>query len=145
MPEDKDNPSGFKVVDRRSWTSEGARRETPEPEAATSGPAHPAERPSAESAVEDHVKSLDLPGFETLISYLSTTALFQLGLLPGPGGEHLPPDLENAHRTIDMLEILQQKTRGNLTADEGQLLEEVLYEMRMSYLEIQKRLTKSSQ
>ena len=44
-----------------------------------------------------------------------------------------------------MLEVLQQKTRGNLSNDEAQLLEEVLYEMRMSFVEVQKRLAKSPQ
>jgi hypothetical protein len=75
-----------------------------------------------------------------ILSYLSTTALFQLGMLPGPGGERIPPDLVNGRRTIDMLEVLQQKTRGNLTADESSMLENVLYELRMSYVEIQKLL-----
>ena len=147
MPEDKENPSGFKVVDRRSWTSEGDRRDTPEPVAPAAAPApvQPPGRASAAPDLSDGARSLDMPGFETIISYLSTTALFQLGLLAGPGGEHIPPDLENAHRTIDMLEVLQEKTRGNLSKNESQLLEEVLYEMRMSFVEIQKRLAKSPQ
>jgi len=146
MPEDKENPSGFKVVDRRGWTSEGDRRETPEPEAPkAAAPPPPPERPSPKPDAERAAKSLNLPGFETLVSYLSTTAFFQLGLLAGPGGEAIPPDLENARRTIDMLEVLQQKTRGNLSSDEAQLLEEVLYEMRMSFVEVQKRLAKSPQ
>ncbi|MBZ5565304.1 MAG: DUF1844 domain-containing protein, partial [Acidobacteriia bacterium] len=42
-------------------------------------------------------------------------------------------------RTIELLEVLQRKTRGNLTPDELRLLEDVLYELRMSYLEIEKR------
>ena len=145
MPEEKENSSGFKVVDRRSWTSEGDRREAPEPEAPAAVPPPQPERPSAAPDLSGGAKSLDMPGIETIISYLSTTALFQLGLLAGPGGEHIPPDLENARRTIDMLEVLQQKTRGNLSENEAQLLEEVLYEMRMSFVEIQKRLAKSPQ
>lgn len=79
-------------------------------------------------------------GFEMILSYLSTTALFQLGLLPGPGGERIPPDLANGRRTIDMLEVLQQKTRGNLTEGEAQMLENILYELRLSFVEIQKFL-----
>ena len=74
-----------------------------------------------------------------LVSYLSTTAMFQLGLLPGPGGEYIPADLTNASRTIDLLEVLQEKTRGNLTSQESKLLGDVLYELRMTYLEVQKR------
>ncbi|HUU14705.1 MAG TPA: DUF1844 domain-containing protein, partial [Terriglobia bacterium] len=79
-------------------------------------------------------------GFETLVSYLSTTAMFQLGLLPGPGGERISPDLPNAHRTIDLLDVLREKTRGNLNENEAKLLDDVLYELRMSYVEIEKRM-----
>jgi hypothetical protein len=80
------------------------------------------------------------PGFDTLVSYLSTTAMFQMGLLAGPGGERIPADLANARRTIDLLEILQEKTQGNLTAEEAKLLDDILYELRMSYVEIEKRV-----
>ena len=86
----------------------------------------------------------DSSGFETLVSYLSTTAMFQLGLIAGPSGEHIPADMPNAKRTLDLLEVLQQKTRGNLTAGESRLLEDVLYELRMSFLEMQKRLARKS-
>lgn len=83
--------------------------------------------------------------FATLVSYLSTTAMFQLGLLPGPGGERIPSDFVNARRTIDLLEILQEKTRGNLTDNESRMLEEVLYELRISFVEVQNHLTRKGQ
>jgi len=67
--------------------------------------------------------------------------MFQLGFLPGPGGERIPTDLVNARRTIDLLEVLQNKTAGNLSDDEARMLEEVLYELRMSYIEVQRRFT----
>jgi Domain of unknown function (DUF1844) len=144
MPEDKVESSGFKVVDRRAFTSEGSRvpgqpekeeearepesRVPPKPQAAP--PAEPESQAGEEEASER---------FAMLVSYLSTTAMFQLGLLPGPGGEYNPADLANASRTIDLLEVLQEKTRGNLTGQESKLLEDVLYELRMTYLEVQKR------
>ncbi len=81
-------------------------------------------------------------GFETLVSYLSTTTMFQVGLLAGPGGERIPPDMTNAQRTIDLLAVLQEKTRGNLNADEARLLDDVLYELRMTFLELQKRMAR---
>ena len=65
--------------------------------------------------------------------------MFQLGLLPGPSGERIPLDLENARRTIDMLEVLRHKTQGNLTAEEAKLLEDVLYELRLSFVELERR------
>ena len=76
--------------------------------------------------------------FHTLVSYLATTVMFQLGLLAGPSGERIPLDLANARRTLDLLDILQEKTRGNLTTEEAKLLDDVLYELRLSFLEIQK-------
>jgi hypothetical protein len=82
--------------------------------------------------------------FETLVSYLSTTAMFQLGLIPGPGGERIPVDMPNAQRTIDLLQVLQEKTKGNLTSPEARLLDNVLYELRMTFLELQKRQTRKA-
>ncbi len=141
MPDDKDNASGFKVVDRRSFATDGTRRsdarKDEERTAAATPPPSPGSStqpsaPPAEPAEPDE-------GFETLVSYLSTTAMFQLGALPGPSGERIPADMPNARRTIELLEVLQRKTRGNLTPDESRLLDDVLYELRMSYLEIEKR------
>jgi Domain of unknown function (DUF1844) len=145
MPEEKVESSGFKVVDRRAFTSEGTRvsgqperdEEKQEPESRVSP--SPAAAPHAEPEPELEEAS---ERFAMLVSYLSTTAMFQLGLLPGPGGEYIPSDLANASRTIDLLEVLQEKTRGNLTSQESKLLDEVLYELRMSFLEVQKRASK---
>jgi hypothetical protein len=146
MADEKNEPSGFKVVDRRGFNSEGARREEAEPEVKKPSTPPPAERapqppkvepPSVERAEADIA---DEPsGFETLVSYLSTTTMFQLGLLAGPGGERIPPDMINAQRTIDLLQVLQEKTQGNLTPNESRLLDDVLYELRMTFVELQKR------
>jgi hypothetical protein len=139
MSDEKEQPASFKVVDRRGFSADGTRRSgeaevappkvepTPPPAARAPEPAKP-----APEAMQD---------FETLVSYLSTTAMYQLALLPGPDGERVPPDPFSARRTIDLLEVLQKKTRGNLTVEENRLLEEVLYELRMSYLEVEKQLT----
>ncbi len=146
MAEEKHNDSGFKVVDRRAFSVDGTRRQGPREEESKGEtppgaphPRAPRREPEPEEAVEPGPA-----GFDTLVSYLSTTALFQMGLLPGPGGERIPTDLVNAQQTIDLLEVLQQKTRGNLTPDEGKLLEDVLYELRLSYVEVNKRLAKKA-
>ena len=145
MSEENTESSGFKVVDRRTFTSEGNRipgqvetdEKKREPELRT--PPKPQATPPAESELEEEEAS---ERFAVLVSYLSTTAMFQLGLLPGPGGEYIPADLANASRTIDLLEVLQEKTRGNLIGQESKLLVDVLYELRMTYLEVQKRANK---
>ena len=143
MPEDKEDPSGFKVVDRRSFDADGAHRDVSQEE--EEKPVARIEMPpesSAEAEAEFPYESEEGPtGFDTLVSYLSTTAMFQLGLLPGPGGERIPVDMVNARRTIDLLEVLQEKTRNNLTPSEAKLLEDVLYELRLTFVEIEKRVS----
>jgi len=148
MPEDPKSPSNFKVVDRRTFSEDGTVRDRPEDdkreavEIPGGRQVSPSSAPAATNRrgpeLEDSSDEGD-QGFETLISYLSTTAMFQLGLLPGPSGERIPTDLENARRTIDMLEVLQHKTRGNLTGEEEKLLEEVLYKLRMGFVEVERR------
>lgn len=149
MPEEKNEPSGFKVVDRRSFSEDGSRREgTPEDDTrrearATAArpstqPAEPARRAESEPEEEAYFED-EAASFATLVSYLSTTAMFQLGLLPGPGGERIPADFANARRTIDLLEVLQEKTQGNLTPEEARMLEEVLYELRLTFVEAEQR------
>lgn len=146
MPEEKDEPSGFKVVDRRSFSVDGtpreeALRERPQDRETPQAPRRQPASPSAPREDDLLRESTDeeMSGFETLVSYLSTTAMFQLGLLPGPSGERIPADMLSARRTIDLMEVLEQKTRGNLTDSERRLLEDVLYELRMSFVEVEKR------
>ncbi len=63
-------------------------------------------------------------------------AMAGMGLLAGPGGERIPPHLEVAKHFIDLLQILEDKTKGNLTPDEQKLLDQVLYEMRMTFVQV---------
>lgn len=113
----------------------GAQREEPSKQPESVQP----ETPSSTVGESQPAISEDSARFATLVSYLSTTAMFQLGMLPGPGGEYIAPDLNNGRRTVDLLEVLQEKTRGNLSKEEARLLDEVLYELRMSFMEVQKR------
>ena len=63
-------------------------------------------------------------------------AMAGMGLLPGPAGERFAPNLEVAKHFIDMLQVLEDKTKSNLTAEEQGLLDQVLYEMRMSFVQV---------
>lgn len=145
MPENKNDQSGFRVVDRRTFSADGTRRENAreeekKPEAKSTVPPRASETLS-DAEPEEYFEAAPA-GFDTLVSYLSTTAMFQLGLLAGPGGERIPADLVNARRTIELLEVLEHKTRGNLTADEAKLLEDILYELRMSFVEVDQHQAK---
>jgi hypothetical protein len=73
--------------------------------------------------------------FAALISMLTTQALFALGVLKIEGQER-EPDLEMAKYNIDMLETLEEKTKGNLTEEEKKVLENTLNQIRMAYVKI---------
>ena len=75
-----------------------------------------------------------------LISMLATQALFSLGLLQVRGEEEREPDLDLARYNIDMLETLAEKTKGNLTPEEQQILKNTLSELRMGYVHVAKKL-----
>ena len=73
--------------------------------------------------------------FSTFILSLSTSALYQLGLVSGPDGDKIDlPDRALARQTIDTLEMLQRKSRGNLDEEEMKLFESLLYELRMRFV-----------
>ena len=74
--------------------------------------------------------------FAALISMLTTQALFAMGLLQMKGQEERMPDLELAKYNIDMLQILEEKTRGNLTEEEEAVLGNTLNDLRMGYVKI---------
>ena len=74
--------------------------------------------------------------FAAFVLSLASTAAIHLGDLPDPmSGERSEPNLEGASQMIEILTLLEQKTRGNLTAEERQLLEQVLYELRLRFVE----------
>jgi hypothetical protein len=75
--------------------------------------------------------------FSTFVLSLGTTALYQLGVMPDPSsGEKAPADPLIAQQTIDTLEMLRDKTKGNLEEEERSLIESLLYELRMRFVEI---------
>lgn len=72
--------------------------------------------------------------FSSFVISLATQALMQLGEMKPPPGINVPLDRESARHTIDILGMLQHKTHSNLTEDEAKLLEEVLHNLRLSYV-----------
>jgi hypothetical protein len=124
--------SGFKVADRRLFTEEGDLRDE-----ATRDPSSKKSDDSALNLGGSHETppESDIPmTFQTLVFSLSTTAKLQLGILSHPESGKQEKNLPAAKQTIDILEVLQQKTKGNLTSEESQLLEASLYDLKMTYL-----------
>ena len=76
--------------------------------------------------------------FSTFVLSLATSALVDLGIAEDPsGGEKAEPNLVLARQTIDTIEMLEEKTRGNLSEEEAKLVQSVLYELRMGYVKAQ--------
>jgi hypothetical protein len=73
--------------------------------------------------------------FTAFVLSLASTAAIHFGDLPDPSsGQIAEPNLEGATQMIEILELLQEKTRSNLTSEERQVLEQVLYELRMRFV-----------
>ncbi len=77
--------------------------------------------------------------FSTLVLSLSTSAMVPLGVSPGPEAEAAPEmNLPMARQTIDILEMLNEKTKGNLEPQEAALLDSALHQVHMKYIEARK-------
>jgi hypothetical protein len=85
---------------------------------------------------EDGEDSLPAIDFSTFVLSLSHSALVHLGDAPDPSGGTPKPDVNMAKQTIELLVLLQEKTTGNLSGEEERLLGQVLYDLRMRYVEV---------
>lgn len=111
---------GFTIVDKRGTDQESGADEKAAPE-----------RPSQ--------RSLPEVDFGTFVISLGTSALYHMGMVPDPEtGKPVEPNLPVARQTIDTVEMLQDKTQGNLSDEESTLIKNLLTELRMRYLEAAK-------
>jgi hypothetical protein len=88
-----------------------------------------------ESAGPRELPSID---FSTLVLSLSHSALLHLGDAPDPITGKRATNLQLARQTIDLLALLQEKTRGNLTGAEERVIEQALFDLRLRYVEVAK-------
>ena len=86
---------------------------------------------------EEHAEELPAIDFGTFVLSLSHNALVHLGDAPTPAG-HAERDLALAKQTIDLLSLLQHKTQGNLSGAEERVLSQVLYDLRLRFVEVSK-------
>lgn len=94
----------------------------------------PAESPAAASGQ----RSPDIT-FDGFIRSLYAQTMMQMGVVEGPMGQGMEPDMEGARQTIDILDLLKEKTKGNLSPQEDSLLSEALTASRLAYVEVNKR------
>ena len=122
-----ENPEKKIIVDE-DWKSQVER----EREAAEKSPA------AEPAATAQTPPDVELP--PATLTYLASSLYFQasmfLGLMPHPGSGKLEKNLPVAKHSIDMLEVLQQKTEGNRTPDESDELEAMLHQLRMAYVQV---------
>jgi hypothetical protein len=154
---EQEKSQDFKVTDRRSSfredtaespaseTTTPPQEEAPEQEPSAQGEATtpPREEAPRQESRDQSAETTTSPPFPeanlfTLIFSLYTHTQICLGILPDPMSQKPQKDLPQAKYNIDLLGVLKEKTAGNLTQEEEQTLENILYEVRMGYVEASK-------
>ena len=136
---------GIAVEDERAPAAKAGTAATPppapaaaaSPRPAAAGPAGETKPPGAAPA--DPAGRAARPGavdFQGLAYFLYMSALQELGVPTEPGAPPGRPDLERARFFIEVLHLLEEKTKGNLAPGEGKLLDEILYNLRMQYVAV---------
>lgn len=129
--------------------------ETPKAEGEQQPPVSAEERKAGDAAFAESTKKIDEQirsqlgrqteefqmTFERFVASIYMTALMQLGLVHEQGGQPRV-DLLGARQTIDSLALLREKTKGNLTPTEENLMNNSLYEVQMAYVEVTNALTR---
>jgi hypothetical protein len=92
-----------------------------------------------EATPETSAEALGPLDFATFVLSLGSSAMVHLGRIPAPGGSAPQLDLPAAKQIIDMLGMLEEKTRGNLDESEERLLQSLLYDLRVQYVDAQQK------
>jgi hypothetical protein len=129
--ESGEEKKGFTIRDRRASTQgeEGKPEGPPQGEAASSAEESKRMRESPEPMTE-----LPEVSFSSFILSLSTSALVHLGEVPDPVSQKIDKHLPLAKQTIDLLGMLMEKTKGNLSGDEEKMMEHLLADLRWRYV-----------
>jgi hypothetical protein len=127
---DEEN-KGFTVNDKRAFDSEGNRNETETP---VQEEVH-AGTDSASGPGNVHSDAVPDISFSTFVYSLASAALVGLGIVKDPGNQLIQKNLILAKQNIDILGMLQDKTKGNLSEEEEQLINALLYDVRMRYVQ----------
>ncbi len=141
--EEEEKSKGFKVEDRRRFSAEGELKPEHRGAEATPPPEPPppanaaaaAAQTTAAAAPHEAAAAPDEITFATFMVGLSTQALMHLGEIRDPQDEGAGVNLVAAQQLIDIVGMLKDKTRGNLDRDEEALIEAILFELRMKYVE----------
>lgn len=94
-----------------------------------------------EQAEQQQAGPMPGPQYAEILDLIVMQAAAGLGLMRGHGGDRIPPNLEVAKHFIDLIQVLEDKSKGNLTPDEKKMTDSVLYEMRMRYVQVAGAMT----
>lgn len=142
MMAEKESGEGFAFRDRRNRGED--EESAPAPAAPAERSAAPSGIPPGPSAKEQNAaqQAADAAGptappidFSTFILSMAQSAVYHMGGFQDPVSGHTSTNLDLAKQTIDIISLLEGKTRGNLTEDEKRLLSHVLYDLRMRFVE----------
>jgi hypothetical protein len=133
MADNKDE--SFKFVDRRRVDAEGKDRGVDEKtaEVKPQGKIENKNPKTSKSAPSDQPNEI---GFSEFAMSLATQALMQLGQMQPPAGFNIPKDVIAAKQTIDILQMLEAKTKGNLDEREAALMSDILHNLRLAFLNV---------
>jgi hypothetical protein len=134
MTKEQEEEQSFRVTDKRGFHEESAPADLGASEKTDTTPAGESSFLKDEKPGEQEASSrppIDFPSY--ILSYY-TQGLVLLGEVPNPYTNKKEEDVEAARHTIDILSMLEQKTKGNLSGEEQQLLETVIYELRMKFM-----------
>ncbi len=134
--DESDRQPSFKVQDRRRFSATGEAREDVAEASADAAPSADPAPSTGPGASHAHAPEAgDEITFASFVFSLSTQALVNLGEVPDPVDGATRVNLDGARHIIDILAVLDEKTRGNLDQAEAALLESALYDLRMRYVD----------
>jgi hypothetical protein len=139
MPDEKDEKKDFVVKDRRIFADENLdateteKDDTAAPQEDTATDSQPEAESPTEQQQEPPPQFPEI-NFATFVASLNASALLQLGAIEDPTSGQKNKNLPMAKQTIDILSMLQEKTTGNLSEEEENLLKNVLYDLRIMYV-----------
>jgi hypothetical protein len=133
MPEDEIRGEGFTIKDKRTFDSEGKVKEE-EKKAEEVEDKKKEKEKGREDEKEREFTSLPEVNFSSFLLSLSSSTLLHLGEIADPQSGEKRKDLALAKQTIDIITLLRDKTKGNLTEEEQNLLQHLLYDLRMRFV-----------
>ncbi len=130
MSDEEKKGEGFVFVDKRKFHEEESKtdQKTEKPE------------PKQKTAEQRTKEQPPLPeiDFNFFILSLSSSAMMQMGVIPNPVTNKKEKNIDLAKQGIDIIAMLEEKTKGNLTQEEEKFLSSILYDLRMKFVEISK-------